>query len=115
TGVFTAGAGTPGVDLTGGDIKITDATGTSIHVAFTVTAGLQLQPVSETVHHSSTHTYTAVGGVPPYSFSSSITSGGLVTPGATSANYVAGAGTVGTPYTDTITVADSNPNHQQSS
>lgn len=111
-GGFTAGPGVAGVDELGGEIQVKDATNAVFLIPFTVTAGLQLQPTTDSVHHSTTHTYTAVGGVPPYTFDSTgITSSGTATPSGSSIGYVAGPGAVGTPFTDVITVTDSNPNH----
>ncbi len=85
TGTYTA-PGSSGTDT----IQVKDATGQTANATLTVVAAppLAISPSSLTLNPNDTYSFTATGGVPPYTYSlssgsGSITSGGIYTAPAT--------------------------------
>jgi hypothetical protein len=98
TGAYTAGSA-PGTDV----VRVVDSLGNAATRSVTVVAAVAISPASVTVVVGGTQSFTASGGVGPYTWS--LTTNGSVTG---TINPTTGAYTAGsTPGTDVVRVVDS--------
>ncbi|NUN04894.1 MAG: DUF1566 domain-containing protein [Bdellovibrio sp.] len=96
SGLYTAPASAGSYSLT-----VTDSDGNTTNASITVGASLQISPASVGLIYTETQTFTASGGVSPYSYSV-VSGGGTIN--ASTGSYVAGApaGTTQVRVTDSL-------------